>query len=235
MKKLIVAAAVIAFVGAATISFATHNEPQKAGKYASDLVTAYDQCTFAGANATTSNGFPACTPVSRSASCAFGTKGKGKVQAKTKVDTTGVKGLCMDPADKCKGCDTVSKPCPTGGLAACDTTAVCLDVKVSGLDTATCPAGTVLVSSTVVNATSDDCPGGSCTVTVGPGGSLPLSSGFPTVACTVDTKGNCAVKGTVNGVVAGTLNPAKNLGLEIQGAYLTEGGAPALSAGVLVP
>jgi hypothetical protein len=235
LKMLSSAAVVAGVVGAAVVSMATHNEPQKAGKFSSDVVTAYARCAYPG-NSTTSNGFPACTPAARfsGATCEFGTKGKGKVSAKVKSDAAGIKGLCPTT---CKGCDTISKPCVPA--ETCDTGAVCQEIKLSGINLATCPAGTVLTSSTIVNASSNDCgPGGNldCTVTVAAGGSLPLVFGFPTVSCTVDTKGNCKVKGTVNGVVPNTLNTGKAVGLEVRDVFLVGGaGTPEFAAGVLIP
>jgi hypothetical protein len=241
MKRVLkpIAAAVMAVgvLGIAGVSHATHNVPQKAGKFASEVVTAYQNCAYPG-DATTSNGFPACTPTARfeSSLCNFGSKGKGKVQAKVKVDTTGIKGLC---GSTCKGCDTISKPCVPA--ETCDTTAVCIDMKLSGLTS--CPAGTTLAAAARVNVTTDDCPSGACTVTIGAGGSLPLTFGFPTgTVCTVDTKGNCAAKATVNGVLPGTLQPGKLTGIEIRGVNFIQTGAGgpeddgnAFSTGILVP
>jgi hypothetical protein len=233
VKTLAAGALVTAAIAVGVSSvLAAHNEPQKAAKFLANLVTAYNQCAFSSANATTSNGFPACNPAVASGTCAFGTKGKGQILTKVKVDTAGLKGLC---SDTCKGCTVATQvaDCPTG---FCDTTAVCIDSKLTGIDTSTCPVGTTLSASSVVNATSDDCPGGSaCTVTIGPGGSLPLLYGFPAGSCTVTTKGECKNKGTINGQSPGTLVPGTAAGIEIGFGYALQGGVPAFSTGILVP
>ena len=101
-----------------------------------------------------------------------------------------------------------------------------LDVQVtlSGLNLVC--SNQVLVVTATVRATSDDCAGASCTVI-----DLP---NFPISGCTVDTKGNCKIKTTVNASLPGTLINGKQTSIEILDVSMFNGSNQLLRGGVLV-
>ena len=99
-----------------------------------------------------------------------------------------------------------------------------LQVTLSGL-TAGCN-GAVLIATASVRATADDCAGSSCTVV-----DLP---DFAIASCTVDSKGGCKIKTTVNSALPGTLINGKQTNIEIMSVSMFNGAARTLRGGVLV-
>ena len=135
MVSLVGAALAVGLVSG--VAFAQHNEPSKAGQQKGEFITAYQECS--SPSATTSNGFPACSPAVRSdPSCGFGSKGKGKYLA-----------LSLP-----KG--------PDGIAGTSDDGDVKFQAGLIGLDSGC--TGKTLVFATTVVATTDDCSGSSCTV-----------------------------------------------------------------------
>jgi hypothetical protein len=101
-----------------------------------------------------------------------------------------------------------------------------IQATLSGLDTG-CHTSTLTLTATVV-ATADDCAGGEdCTVVT--------LTDFPLTGCTVDTKGNCKIKTTVNNVLPGTILAGKNLSIEVGRISMFRGASRTLSGGLLIP
>ncbi len=103
------------------------------------------------------------------------------------------------------------------------------DVKISAsLKGLSCAAGTVLTMGTTTNVTTEDCTAGDCTLIV--------PANFPIGTCTVDTKGGCSVKGTVEGFLGDTtvFKDGKIVNIEIQAINVLRGAARPFSAGVRI-
>lgn len=95
--------------------------------------------------------------------------------------------------------------------------------KLKGLNQAC--ENSVLTFAVDVNATSDDCGGNACTV------SLTL---FPITSCVV-SRGECAIDTTVDTVLPGTILPGKGLNMGLRLGTFTRGVIPVFEAGLLIP
>lgn len=72
----------------ASLAFGADGEPKKANKYQSTTVNAYSACTAPSETTLGGLPLPACPAVDADATCNFGDKGKGKIQAKAKDDVS---------------------------------------------------------------------------------------------------------------------------------------------------
>jgi hypothetical protein len=190
--------AAFAFTMTAGVAGATHNIPKDAKQVKGEFVKSFQQCT--SANTITSNGFPACSGViEEDPKCTFTTKGKGKYLAKYNA----------------VGFDKLPATSDDGDL----------DVQVTLSGLSGCNAQVLVVTSTV-RATADDCGGASCTVI-----DLP---NFAISSCTVDSKGGCKIKTTVNASLPGTLINGKKASIEILDVSVFNGSDRLLRGGVLV-
>lgn len=154
-RSLVVCAGVA--LGIVGIAFGAHNEPVAARSFKTALIKAYPPCT--APNTTTSNGFPACMPITPSdPSCDFGPDGKGTAVARVltgSVHDVQLKATLRGLAPNCEGATL------TGFVAVRATVDDCGSASCTVPDIPDVPIGTCVVT------------GGICKIKATASGALP--------------------------------------------------------------
>jgi hypothetical protein len=225
MRRFIIGlVATTAAVGlAAAVAHAQLPVPQKANKAQATLVQAFEPCSAPNDSVDAPGlpiALPACSPAApQDPGCTFGPKGQGQIQ-------TVVTGSAKSGKQDLK-----------------------IQAKLQNL-AAGC-IGETLCFQTSVTASTDNCTSGNpngCTILDVLTNPFPLgiAPGFPTACCTVDAKGKCQIKTTLNTIIGAQFFTGQSnvsLGLNQLGVVRTSsvnspappGNGYSFTAGLLVP